>query len=246
MTDVQIFNNPKFGQMRILGDSEGNPLFVAKDVCEALGYTWAGIANIKHIPEEWRGVKSVLTPSGTQEMHVLTEQGLYFFLGRSDKPAALPFQKWIAGDVLPSIRKRGYYAVPSAPAVTCCQDEVLFLVRELKAEKEKAKCALEAWVEDVHRLLSLLYVCNPVTLGKFSRLLLTCGIHAKREVLGMILCGEGLLVYRGRTPFPSNLALSKGYLEPGEPCRLTGRGQVYLLEKLWRYRGDPAWKEQTA
>jgi len=42
-------------------------------------------------------------------MAVLAEQGLYFFLGRSDKPAALPFQKWIAGEVLPSIRKTGEY-----------------------------------------------------------------------------------------------------------------------------------------
>jgi hypothetical protein len=38
---------------------------------------------------------------------------LYFFLGRSDKPAALPFQKWIAGEVIPSIRKTGSYALPS-------------------------------------------------------------------------------------------------------------------------------------
>lgn len=38
-------------------------------------------------------------------MIVITEQGPYFFLGRSDKPKALPLQKWVAGDVLPSIRK---------------------------------------------------------------------------------------------------------------------------------------------
>ena len=42
-------------------------------------------------------------------MHTFSEQGLYFFLGRSDKPTALPFQKWLAGDVLPSIRKTGGY-----------------------------------------------------------------------------------------------------------------------------------------
>ena len=42
-------------------------------------------------------------------MLCLTEQGLYFFLGRSDKPKALPFQVWIAGEVIPSIRKHGAY-----------------------------------------------------------------------------------------------------------------------------------------
>jgi len=45
-------------------------------------------------------------------MLCLSEPGLYFFLGRSDKEAALPFQKWVAGEVIPSIRKTGYYAVP--------------------------------------------------------------------------------------------------------------------------------------
>jgi prophage antirepressor-like protein len=89
--------------------TDGEFWFVAKDVAEALGYQWAGIRNIQHIPAEWRGVESVSTPSGTQEMHVISEQGLYFFLGRSDKSKALPFQKWVAGNVLPQIRKTGSY-----------------------------------------------------------------------------------------------------------------------------------------
>lgn len=50
-------------------------------------------------------------------MLTLTEHGLYFFLGRSDKPAALPFQKWLAGEVLPSIRKTGAYQTKAAREV---------------------------------------------------------------------------------------------------------------------------------
>ncbi|WP_338419872.1 BRO-N domain-containing protein, partial [Xylella fastidiosa] len=65
---------------------------------------------MSHVPSEWRGVESVSTPSGQQEVIVISEPGLYFFLGRSDKPKALPFQKWLAGEVLPSIRKTGSYA----------------------------------------------------------------------------------------------------------------------------------------
>ncbi|CAK0754896.1 hypothetical protein CCP4SC76_2580001 [Gammaproteobacteria bacterium] len=60
------------------------------------------------------GVRSVLTPGGIQEINILREQGLYFFLGRSDKPGALPLQKWVAGEVIPSIRKTGQYALPGA------------------------------------------------------------------------------------------------------------------------------------
>jgi len=93
---------------------ESGPEVVAKDVAEALGYTWQ--ANIiSHVPEEWKGVKRINTPGGAQHMATLTEQGLYFFLGRSDKPGALPMQKWVAGEVLPSIRKTGGYQVAASP-----------------------------------------------------------------------------------------------------------------------------------
>ena len=105
---LKIFEKPEFGSVRVV-EKDGDPWFVAKDVCEALGYQWKASATVGHVPEEWRGVYSVQTPSGEQEMLTLSEQGLYFFLGRSDKPAALPFQKWLAGDVLPSIRKTGSY-----------------------------------------------------------------------------------------------------------------------------------------
>ena len=97
--------------VRTIMDDGGEPWFVAKDVALALGYQWAGIRNIQHVPEEWRGVESVSTPSGEQEMLTLSEQGLYFFVARSDKPAALPFQRWLAGEVLPSLRRTGRYAL---------------------------------------------------------------------------------------------------------------------------------------
>ncbi|WP_165070983.1 BRO family protein [Desulfovibrio sp. ZJ200] len=99
--------------VRVINDENGNPWFVAKDVALALGYEWNGAARIAHVPDEWRGVTSVVTPrGGTQEMLTLSEQGMYFFLNRSDKPGALPFQKWLAGEVLPALRKTGRYETP--------------------------------------------------------------------------------------------------------------------------------------
>jgi prophage antirepressor-like protein len=87
---------------------EKNPWFVAKDIAQALGYVWCGKV-MDHIPPEWKAMGSVPTPSGTQRTLTISEEGLYFFLNRSDKPAAIPFQKWVAGTVLPSIRKHGGY-----------------------------------------------------------------------------------------------------------------------------------------
>lgn len=86
--------------------------FVAKDIMDALEYAESSKPSkvINHIPKEWKGVKQIHTLGGKQRIACISEQGLYFFLGRSDKPKALPFQKWLAGEVLPSIRKTGGYS----------------------------------------------------------------------------------------------------------------------------------------
>ena len=111
--------------VRTMLDAQGEPWFVAKDVALALGYQWNGASRIAHVPEEWRRVTSVVTLRGdAQDMQILSEQGLYFFVARSDKPRALPFQKWLAGEVLPALRRTGTYTLagqdkavgPQAPA----------------------------------------------------------------------------------------------------------------------------------
>lgn len=133
---IKVFERQEFGQVRVV-DVNGEPWFVARDVCEALGYTWSG-SRISHIPEEWKGMTSVVTPGGTQEMATLSEQGLYFFLGRSDKPAALPYQKWIAGEVLPSIRKTGGYGQWNLPRVPKSFPDALRMIADIEEEKQLA------------------------------------------------------------------------------------------------------------
>lgn len=101
--------------------------FVAKDVMDALDYAQSSnpARVISHLPEEWKGVNLIHTPGGKQRVACISEQGLYFFLGRSDKPKALPFQKWLAGKVLPSIRKTGSYSLFDAtPNTTPTQKQI--------------------------------------------------------------------------------------------------------------------------
>jgi len=103
----------------IVGNGNGETGFVVKDVLTSLGYAEASITNVAkmvaHVPPEWLGRYLIPTPSGNQEMITLNEAGLFFFLARSDKPAALPMQKWVAGEVLPAIRKTGTYSIQTKP-----------------------------------------------------------------------------------------------------------------------------------
>jgi len=93
-------------------DDSGEPMFVGRDLVLAVGAEWKGSSTFAHIPEDLRGVRSVRTPSGDQEMVCLYEPGMNMYLFRSDKPAALPWQRFLAEEVLPQIRKTGRYERP--------------------------------------------------------------------------------------------------------------------------------------
>lgn len=155
MQNIQPFNFEK-NQVRVIQDDNGEPLFVAKDVAQALGYNWQ-VALVKHVPDEWKGVIRSNTPSGEQRLTVLTEQGLYFFTARSDKPKALPFQKWLAGDVLPSIRKTGGYQSQPAFQVPQSMAEALRLAADQAEQIEEQQRQIEQArpsVEFVERYVS--------------------------------------------------------------------------------------------
>ena len=89
--------------------TDGNPLFVAKDVCEVLAISDYKQV-IDRVPDYGKGggIKHP-TLGGSQEMATLTEAGVYWVALRSKKPEAEAFQKWVCTEVLPSIRKTGQY-----------------------------------------------------------------------------------------------------------------------------------------
>lgn len=117
MSNIQIFTKDNFS-VRTIRDEDGKIWFVAKDVAEALEYSEASLNQVNNlfsaVPDIWTAHKRIMASSVNgveqmREMLCLSEEGLYFFLGRSDKPKALPYQIWIAGDVVPSIRETGNY-----------------------------------------------------------------------------------------------------------------------------------------
>ena len=95
---------------------DGEPWFVAKDVAFALDITWSG-HTLDAIPEEWKGMVNLTTPSsgerggGMQTLIVLNEAALYKLAFRSNKPGADRFVNWVAGTLLPTLRKTGRYEI---------------------------------------------------------------------------------------------------------------------------------------
>ena len=114
-TDITPF---AFGDnlIRIFKDRQGDPWWVAKDVCLALGIEFYRDA-LSKLDEDERGSVLVDTPGGPQEMSTINEPGLYSLIFRSRKPEAREFKRWVTHEVLPALRKTGSYSV-TAPADT--------------------------------------------------------------------------------------------------------------------------------
>lgn len=108
MKDLMIFENAEFGQMRTV-TIDNEPWFVGKDVAEALGYAKPTDAVRKRVDEEDRGISKMETPSGTQDMTVINESGMYSLILGSKLPSAKKFKHWVTSEVLPSLRKTGSY-----------------------------------------------------------------------------------------------------------------------------------------
>lgn len=97
---------------------DGEPWFALSDLCAVLE-----IANTRNVAarlaDDQKGVRSMDTPGGRQQMTVVNESGMYEVVIRSDKPEAVSFRRWITGEVLPQIRKTGGYgAQPALPDIT--------------------------------------------------------------------------------------------------------------------------------
>lgn len=146
MSALKIFEKEEFGSVRVVM-KDGEPWFVARDVAQALGYSESSLETIGklfgHVPAEWLDRKqiSVRSESGVEQLRevlIISEQGLYFFLGRSDKSAALPYQKWIAGDVVPTIRKTGGYGQWNLPRAPKSFPDALRMIAAIEEEKQLA------------------------------------------------------------------------------------------------------------
>ncbi len=99
-------------------ERDGEPWFMAKDVCRILGISWKGSGNtgsLASLGDDEKGVVTTDTPGGDQEVGVINESGLYTLIFRSRKPTAVKFRKWVTSEVLPAIRRTGSYGQAQNP-----------------------------------------------------------------------------------------------------------------------------------
>jgi prophage antirepressor-like protein len=172
MNKTTLIKHPQFGELRTIKE-KGDTLFCAADVCEILGMTATTDVTLRKLDDDEKTTRKIhwscrqdenltrkIYGSGQhREMWFVTESGLYALILRSNKPEARKFRKWITSEVLPSIRKFGFYVHSS------CMDKKMslaltkmmsvYLGKYITAEdlkKTAKKFGMDRW--DVHAVMT--------------------------------------------------------------------------------------------
>lgn len=116
MNELMILQHEDFGRIRA-EVKNGEPWFVAKDVCTVLGISKHRDA-VARLDVDERASITTDTPGGKQQLTAVNESGIYALIFQSRKPEAKKFRKWVTSEVLPSIRRTGGYAINSKPKAT--------------------------------------------------------------------------------------------------------------------------------
>ena len=130
-------------QVRVVQDDEGNPEWVAKDVCSILDID---VTQTRRLDGDEKGLREIQTLGGPQKVITVSEPGLYTLIIRSNKPEARKFRKWITSEVLPTIRKTGRYEIdrPSEIDLIIKSAQVLKIIESKQIEHDKRLSSLEA------------------------------------------------------------------------------------------------------
>src|SRR5450759_3332373 len=101
--------------VRVMPDQNGELWFAATDACRILDVAHAASAT-RILDNDEKGVRTMQTLGGMQDIAAISEPGLYKRMSRSRKPQAKRFDRWVRHEVLPSIRKTGGYGAQDIPA----------------------------------------------------------------------------------------------------------------------------------
>jgi prophage antirepressor-like protein len=241
VNDLQIFNHEKFGQVRSL-IKNGEPWFIAKDIADTLEFssTWA---MTKGLDEDEKGTTICSTLGGEQELTIINESGLYSAILRSRKPGAKKFKKWVTSEVLPSIRKHGAYMTDEViERVLTDPDTIIKLATQLKETKKELR-------KKDRFIGQLASSKNSILVRQVAKIAAKKGIKIGEKRLWKKLREWGLIFKNSTEPMQEYV--DRGYFEVSEgvkesskgtftyrTTRVTGKGQVYIIERLLREQTD--------
>ena len=247
---MQVFSSQQFGNVRVV-ERDGEPWFVAADVCKALE-----IANnrdaLTRIDDDEKGVALADTLGGKQEVTIVNEPGLYSLVLGSRKPEAKVFKRWVTHEVIPTIRKTGGYVQAGReeefieryfPAYS--DETKLIMVKDLraqvlalKADNAKQQAQLAEQQPKVEFADHVADSKTLLTVSAFAKIVQNEDIKLGRNKLMAWLRDRGYLRANNE---PYQQYIKQGLFRVREvyvngifyPVTfITGKGQLYLVEKL--------------
>ena len=210
--------------------------FVAADVCRVLDLGNTAMA-VERLDADEKGISIIDTPGGNQQMSVVNEAGLYTLILTSRKPQAKEFKRWVTHEVLPSIRKRGLYAVDE---VLKNPDLLISALVELKKERaEKKRLELEnavkaqqiAELQPKASYYDVVLACpDLVTITQIAK---DFGMSAKK--LNQILKEKKVQFKQGKTWFLYQKYAEQGYTQ--SKTYLYDDDNHTAMHTLWTQKG---------
>lgn len=250
MNNLTVFQNEQFGNVRTISQN-GEPWFVAADVCKVLAHSnptmavkgldddekmTLNFAEAKHtdgMTLNFCDPRSTGNRGGAQSIVVINEPGLYQLVIRSNKPEAKAFKRWITHEVIPAIRKHGAYATPEMIDKMLGDPDVM--IRTLTALKEeRAKnAALTAQAEaDKPKVLfadSVSAAQTSILIGELAKLINQNGVSIGQQRLFKWMRDNGYLMKNGASyNLPTQRSMETGLFEIKETTINNPDGSVRL------------------
>ena len=245
---IKIFENEQFGQIRTINQN-GEPWFVAADVCRALDLDDTGKAVGRLDADEGTRIQIAhpQNPLKTLEVLAVNEPGLYSLVLGSRKPEARQFKRWITHEVIPAIRKHGMYATPeTAEQILQDPDFLIKTLQELKKERSARVAAEEQIRLDAPKVLFADCVSQADTdilVGKLAKLLKQNGMDIGQNRLYEKLRAEGFIMKNSTIPTQRAMemglfrVIERSIMQPNGTTRITqttkvtGKGQQYFVNR---------------
>ena len=248
MNEIKIFTNDQFGRMRAI-ERNGEPWFVAADVCSALdiGNPSQAITRLDDDEKMTTLISNESAATGKSQLSFVNEPGLYSLVLGSRKPEAKAFKRWITHEVIPAIRKHGMYATPETAERILNDPD--FLIKTLETLKQERAARVQA--EETNRLNapkvlfadSVAQAESDILIGELAKLLKQNGVETGQNRLYERLRKDGYIMKNSTIPtqkameaglfrvIERTIAQPNGTTRITATTKVTGKGQIYFVNK---------------